>query len=464
MLVGRIVPVAPDPLALARGLVARGHRHVALLHAADPEGPAWARASFLAADPVGESDALDPFGEEGAGIGGERASGRERAGTERVGEAWLARAPRWIGVIPFEARRGLEREGWRPVETRAAPMIARPRWFRYAAVAWFDRGAGRVLVVGESVAAAEGFARALVRAEGASISGDPRARAGRAARVEVEDEEPPARHAERIARARELILAGDLYQVNLARRLRVVLREGSALALHERLAGAAHAPLSAYLELGDVTVMSTSPELLLAAEAAPGGGFGELATEPIKGTRPRGAHAAADLALARELDADPKERAELAMIVDVERNDLGRVAQVGSVRIAAAPRVVTHRTIHHRVALVTARARPGLSREEVLRAIVPSGSVTGAPKVRAMEVIASLEARRRGLYTGGLGFVRHDGGVVLAMAIRTVVLGAADGEGEYWTGGGIVADSDPAREVEETRWKALQLMRAAGST
>ena len=106
-----------------------------------------------------------------------------------------------------------------------------------------------------------------------------------------------------------------------------------------------------------------------------------------------------------------------------------------------------------------ARARASVSREEVLRAMVPSGSVTGAPKVRAMEVIASLEAKRRGLYTGGLGFVRHDGGVVLAMAIRTVVLRGA--EGEYWTGGGIVADSDPQREVEETRWKALQLTRAA---
>jgi anthranilate/para-aminobenzoate synthase component I len=110
------------------------------------------------------------------------------------------------------------------------------------------------------------------------------------------------------------------------------------------------------------------------------------------------------------------------------------------------------------VARVIARARVGVTREEVLRAMVPSGSVTGAPKVRAMEVIASLESKRRGLYTGGLGFVRHDGGVVLAMAIRTVVLRGR--EGEYWTGGGIVADSDPQREVEETRWKALQLTAA----
>jgi anthranilate/para-aminobenzoate synthase component I len=160
----------------------------------------------------------------------------------------------------------------------------------------------------------------------------------------------------------------------------------------------------------------------------------------------------------QELEQDPKERAELTMIVDVERNDLGRVAEVGSVRLAALPHVVTHRTVHHRVALLTARTRAGVGRDDVLRSMLPSGSVTGAPKVRAMEVIASLEPLRRGLYTGAIGFIGHDGVITLSMAIRTVVLNG--NEGEYWTGGGIVADSDPAREVEETQWKALQLRQA----
>jgi anthranilate/para-aminobenzoate synthase component I len=136
------------------------------------------------------------------------------------------------------------------------------------------------------------------------------------------------------------------------------------------------------------------------------------------------------------------------------------VAEVGSVRVLSGPRVVTQRSVHHRLALLGARARAGVSREEVLASMVPSGSVTGAPKVRAMEVIAALEPARRGLYTGGLGLVRHDGGIALSMAIRTAVTWGR--EGEYWTGGGIVADSDPAREVEETRWKALQLLGAAG--
>src|SRR6185437_4094409 len=212
---------------------------------------------------------------------------------------------------------------------------------------------------------------------------------------------------------------------------------------------------------GGLAVASTTPELLLRASPGPRPAtFGTLFTAPIKGTRPRGGDAPGDAALARALDDDPKERAELTMIVDVERNDLGRVAEVGSVRVLWGPKVVTHRTVHHRLALIAARARAGTSREEVLAAMLPSGSVTGAPKVRAMDVIAALEPARRGLYTGGIGFVAHDGGVTLSMAIRTSVLEGS--EGEYWTGGGIVADSDPAREVEETRWKALQLLGAAG--
>lgn len=436
VLAARSVPVAPDPIALARGLVARGHQHVALLHSAGAARPGWDACAYLAADPDDATSALDPH-----------ASGSPDPLVSQAHS--FARAPRWIGVIPYEARREQERPSWIRPDTRPPALLDRPEWLRYPAVARVDPATATVLVIGESPRAAERLAAALRLAEKALIKGD--------LRVSVDDDEPPERHADRIAAARELILAGDLYQVNLARRLRLALSSGSPFQLHERLARAAHAPFAAYLDLGHAHVLSTSPELLLAAEPR-GGSFGRLTTEPIKGTRPRGPHAEADRALALELDADPKERAELAMIVDVERNDLGRVAETGTVRITAAPHVVTHRTIHHRVARVTAMTREGASRDDVLRAMLPSGSVTGAPKVRAMEVIASLEARRRGLYTGGLGFVRHDGGLVLGMAIRTVVFRGA--EGEYWTGGGIVADSDPSREVEETRWKSLQLTRA----
>jgi anthranilate/para-aminobenzoate synthase component I len=233
--------------------------------------------------------------------------------------------------------------------------------------------------------------------------------------------------------------------------------------LHTRLIEAAPTPFGAAVRFGDgVAALSTSPELFLDAAVRPHDSarrFARLETIPIKGTRARGVDAASDEALARALHQDPKERAELTMIIDVERNDLGSVAEVGSVRVLGAPRVTALRTVHHRDAHVVARARASVSREEVIAAMFPSGSVTGAPKVRAMEVIASLEPFRRGLYTGAIGYVANDGSMRLAMAIRTVVLRGA--EGEYLTGGGIVADSDPVRELEETRWKAEQLARIA---
>lgn len=326
-----------------------------------------------------------------------------------------------------------------------------PLWLRYPAVACVDHATGRVMAAGFDRSRVARLARAL-------SAPDP---GPSALEVEAGDDEPAARHAARIAAAKELILRGDLYQVNLARRLWVRLRAGDPLTFYASLAARAPSAFGACLcPSEDLAIVSTSPELLLRAESAVGSrGFGALLTAPIKGTRPRGRDATEDRALVEELDRDPKEIAELTMIVDVERNDLGRVAEVGSVRVITGPLVVTHRTVHHRLALIAARARADATRAEVLTAMVPSGSVTGAPKVRAMEVIRDLEASRRGLYTGGIGLVANDGSVTISMAIRTAVLRGR--EGEWWTGGGIVADSDPRREVEETRWKAVQLLTTA---
>jgi anthranilate/para-aminobenzoate synthase component I len=434
-ILARALPVAPDPLALARALLAAGCRGVALLHATEraPGLLGLGRWSFVAAEPDRRSSRRDPLADDPQ---------LSRA------EGALAFVPRWIGVLPYEGFRGaLERAAWVGRETRPAPLAVEPAWYRYPAVLCIDHDEGRVLAAGSDLAAVERLAAALREAP---LGAEPELA------VVVREDEPAARHAERIAAARELIARGDLYQVNLARRLYVRLHAGDALALYRGLARRAPAPFGCCLHLdGGVAVASTSPELLLHTEPS-----GALYTAPIKGTRPRGADAARDLELARELSGDPKEQAELTMIVDVERHDLGRVAEVGTVRVLSGPRVVTHRTVHHRMALLGARVRAGVSRDEVLAAMVPSGSVTGAPKVRAMEVIAALESARRGLYTGGIGFVAHDGSVTLSMAIRTAVL--RGGEGEYWAGGGIVADSDPAREVDETRWKALQLLGAAG--
>jgi anthranilate/para-aminobenzoate synthase component I len=266
--------------------------------------------------------------------------------------------------------------------------------------------------------------------------------------------EPGAAHAARIRRALELIRRGEIYQVNLARRFELDIA-GRALDVLAALGAGALPPYALALEWTELAVAMASPELFLALE--PGG---RVRTRPIKGTRPRASDPAADRALARELDADPKERAELAMVIDVERNDLGRLSRPGSVRLAEPPSVETHARVHHRAATVTAELRPEVTREELLLATLPSGSVTGAPKLRAMEVIAELEPARRGLYTGAAGFVRQDGGLELGMVIRTLTF--RDGRGSYYAGGGIVADSDPEREVRETLWKAAALIELAG--
>jgi anthranilate/para-aminobenzoate synthase component I len=442
VLLARELRLPPDPLGIARLLQGRERARVALLHAAET-GVAFGRWSYVAADPDRRSDRLDALEDD--------------PGFEGGGESALASVPRWIGVVPYEHRRELERASWSSPDTRPEALISRPEWHRYPAVVAVDHDEGRVLVVGSDRARVDGLARTL---QGASLPPiEP-------CSYELVDDEPASQHEARIVAAKALILAGDLYQVNLARRIGLRVRPAaSGLSLYLAMAQRSPTPFGAYLELdGGRRVISTSPELLLRAESAGPSApnprsLGLLVTAPIKGSRPRGRDAEEDRARVEELERDPKENAELAMIIDVVRNDLGKVAVTGSVRLTQPPHVVTHRTIHHRLAQLAARAKPGLSRGEILRALVPSGSVTGAPKVRAMEVIASLEARRRGLYTGGLGYVAHDGSVSLSMAIRTAVL--ADEEGEYFTGGGIVADSDPSREVEETRWKALQLTTRA---
>jgi anthranilate/para-aminobenzoate synthase component I len=263
--------------------------------------------------------------------------------------------------------------------------------------------------------------------------------------------EPPELHVARVRAALKLIAQGDLYQVNLSRLLPFRAR-GDALGWLQQMGAHAEPAFGAALELpSGEAVVSTSPELFLRTHTS-----GVVETVPIKGTRPRGATVEADAQLAHDLDADPKERAELSMVIDVERNDLGRVAQIGSVHVDPA-RVSGCGPVLHRAARVFASLRAGVSRSELLTATLPSGSVTGAPKIRAMEVIAELEAARRGLYTGALGYVAHDGTLQLAMAIRS--LSVKDGLGHYLVGGGIVTDSDPERELLETEWKALQVQR-----
>jgi anthranilate/para-aminobenzoate synthase component I len=440
----RWLDVAPDPLAIAWRLREAGLTDLALVHSGLGD-----EVVYVAALPDRSSHSLDPLIDDDP--------------PPEAGD--FGAVPRWVGIVPYEARRTLERPRWSPPDHRPVPHLVEPLWRRYPAVVRIARRSGEVLVVGDRPAAIAELARALGSV--ALSRAAPSSLGPRGCALGIAPDDDGGEHVARVARARELILAGDLYQVNLARRIGVTF-EGDVLTLYQRLCQAAPSRYAALMDVAGIHVVATSPELLLRAapmrQGAPDGAwprFAELVTEPIKGTRPRGADARADAALVRALEADAKERAELAMIIDVERNDLGKVCRVGSVRLVAGPEVVTHRTVHHRRARLVGLARADVSRAEVIEAMVPSGSVTGAPKVRAMEVIRSLETHRRGLYTGGYGYVSHDGGLLLAMAIRTLTLRA--GHGHYFTGGGIVARSDPRAEWRETGWKALQLVAASAA-
>jgi anthranilate/para-aminobenzoate synthase component I len=213
-------------------------------------------------------------------------------------------------------------------------------------------------------------------------------------------------------------------------------------------------PHAAYLDVGDAQLVANSPELFLRRRGA------RVETRPIKGTRPRGDTPARDAALAAELLRDPKERAEHVMIVDLERNDLGRVAETGSVHVEAHAEVESHATVHHLVSRVAARVRPEVGLADLLRATFPGGSITGAPKRRAMQIIAELEETPRGPYTGAFGFFAANGDLELGLAIRTAVV--RGGEVRWGAGGGIVADSDPDRELAESWLKTAALRRALG--
>jgi anthranilate/para-aminobenzoate synthase component I len=450
----RALDVPPDPLAIARALVDRPG--LAVL-ASRPQGaprPVDARYSFVACDPAERTDEIVP---DCASPPGACAWNGAPAG------------PLWIGVVPYEAIRGAERPAWtRRPDLRPACALTKPVWQRYRAVVRIDHATGHVAIEADDDPSAEAIARALARErpsrDQVSSCSEPRhcRRQPRFTLDVLAPEEPDSVHIERVRTALRLIAAGDLYQVNLSRRIPMVFR-GDSLALFASLLEAAPAPWGFFQDLGGALVLGASPELAISARGD------ALRTCPIKGTRPRGQDARDDDIMASALDADPKERAELVMAVDVHRNDVGRVAAPGSVSLVSDARVLAGRTVWSRVAEVVARRAPGVGLGDIVRALLPCGSVTGAPKVRAMEVIAGLEPWRRGAYTGAFGYVARDGALELAMAIRTIQAGPPSGaEAErrawYFAGGGIVAESDPALELEETRWKAAQLAQLGQST
>jgi para-aminobenzoate synthetase component 1 len=259
-----------------------------------------------------------------------------------------------------------------------------------------------------------------------------------------------------VSRIREYIAAGDVYQVNLAQRFHTVFA-GSALGLYRRLRARNPAPFGGYLEFAGASIASISPERFLRLDAT----TRIVEARPIKGTRPRGTSPARDTALARELLESAKDRAENVMIVDLLRNDLGKVCRPGSVSVPKLFALESHPTVHHLVSTVTGVLRDGADAFDLLRAAFPGGSVTGAPKIRAMEIIAELERAPRGVYCGAIGYVSTTGAMDFNIPIRTIVVHG--GVATFHAGAGIVWDSEPAAEYQETLAKARTMIESLTS-
>src|SRR5262245_9606285 len=426
-----------SPLAATARLV--GRRGRVLLHSArDDDGlGAW---SFAAAEPTATLIArghslvrLDATGRPAERFTGDPFEAAEaflaEHGCTLGPRAETPPDARVIGFFSYDLARVIEKLPGGPSLGQDVPDL----WLgAYGAVARWRNG-----IDGE-VIGASADARARLAAALATGPTEP-ALAPSFGPLEPDDDGD--HHMARVEKIRDFLAAGDVYQVNLARRhVARVNAGGDALALYRTLAEVAPAPYGALIEADGLTVISGSPERFLASSGA------RIETRPIKGTRPRKPGGAEELAAA------DKDAAEHLMIVDLERNDLGRIAETGSVRVDELGYVVELPALYHKVSRVSAKPRAGIGYGDLLRATFPGGSITGAPKVRAMQLIDELEPARRGPYCGAFGYFGANGAFDLAIAIRIGVLRGH--ELRVHVGGGIVADSDPAAELAETELKA----------
>jgi anthranilate synthase component 1 len=316
-----------------------------------------------------------------------------------------------------------------------------------APAAWIrDRATGQAWLVAES-----GFEVLLDEFEH-RVQGLQKPTQARAAVFDI-DEDEPERFLESVRRGLEYIAAGDVYQTNLSRGWQArATAPVEPVSVYQRLRATNPSPFAALLLHEDFACLSSSPERLVSIRG------NTVSTRPIAGTRPRGTTPEADAALVRSLLDNEKERAEHVMLIDLERNDLGRVCAGGSVRVDEYMSVETYAHVHHIVSNVSGRLRNEVSPVGVIRALFPGGTITGCPKVRCMEIIAQLEAVGRGAYTGSIGYLNRDGSCDLNILIRTIT--AQGGLFKFRAGAGIVADSNPAQELAETRAKAEGLLRA----
>ena len=272
----------------------------------------------------------------------------------------------------------------------------------------------------------------------------------------VEREFSQADYLAAVAKAKDYIAAGDMMQVQIGQRLKKRYTE-SPLSLYRALRSLNPSPYMYFYDMGEFQIVGASPEILVRQEHTPEGG--KVTIRPLAGTRPRGATPAADQALEAELSSDPKERAEHLMLIDLARNDIGRIAQTGSVKVTDAFVVERYSHVMHLVSNVEGLLKPGMSSLDVLRATFPAGTLTGAPKIRAMQIIDELEPVKRGIYGGACGYLSFAGDMDVAIAIRTGIV--KDNTLYVQAAAGIVADSVPEMEWRETEHKARALIRAA---
>ncbi len=423
-------------------------------------GDPRARWSYIAAEPF----SVIVAGPDGVAVDGRPVEGDPFAVLQRMLATRVPAASQGgpeipfrggaVGFLGYELGRHLERL---PVPYRRDPPMPDMVVGLYDAVLAFDTQAQRAFLVRAEMPAdtdsarqrGETLLRRLATAPPAPPAPDWRIREA------FTPDRPRATVEAAVARAIAYIEAGDIFQANITQTLRAQRPAGlDDLALYLRLRALSPAPFAALLRCGpDLALMSASPERFLSLSPD-----GRVETRPIKGTRPRGASPQADAALAAALAAAPKDRAENLMIVDLLRNDISRVAALGSVQVPVLCALESFASVHHLVSVVEGRLTPGLGPVDLLRACFPGGSVTGAPKIRAMEIIHELEGAPRGPYCGAIAWIGFDGAMDSAITIRTIVRGGETLLAQ--AGGGIVADSDPAAEYEESLVKLAPLRHA----
>ncbi|MEP9353649.1 aminodeoxychorismate synthase component I [Xanthobacter sp. KR7-65] len=426
------------------------------------EGDVRSRWSYIGTDPY----AFLTSGPDGVRIDGSRVPGTPFEVLARMLAADAL--PPSDGPVPFvggamgyfgyELGRHLERL---PQPRAGHPPVPEMSVGFYDTILAFDRQARRGFIVstGRPAAGAEEEARAKRRADALLT------------RLEAAPAEAPAPDLRRtgafapdqprgdveaaVARTIEYIRAGDIFQANITHQMRAPMPEGlSDLDLYARLRRISPSPFAAFLRAGpDLSVLSASPERFLSLSAD-----GRVETRPIKGTRRRSPDPAEDARLAAALLASEKDRAENLMIVDLLRNDLSRVSRVGSVKVPVLCALETFASVHHLVSVVESRLEAGLGPVDLLKACFPGGSITGAPKIRAMEIIHELEPAPRGVYCGSIGWIGFDGAMDSSIVIRTIT--RVGDTLLTQAGGGIVADSDPADEYEESLIKLSPMLRA----